>query len=111
VRALLVALVAALLVVPGAAAARPSIAIDVTGTGYDRVVTVRVYRGAKPVNRAKVVVSASMRHPGHHMNVPPRAARRSAPGVYRVRLSFLMLGQWRVMATVDGRRRSIAVRL
>lgn len=113
-RALLVvtvALVAALLTVPGAAAARPSIAIDVTGSGYERTVTVRVFRGAKPVNRANVVVSAAMRHPGHNMSVPPRAASRSAPGVYRVRLSFLMLGQWRVTATVDGRRRTIAVRL
>jgi hypothetical protein len=111
VRALLVALVAALLVVPSAAAAGPSIAIDVNGSGYERVVTVRVFRGAKPVNRATVLVSASMRHPGHNMAVPPRAARRTAPGVYRARLSFLMLGQWRVTATVDGRRRSIAIRL
>jgi hypothetical protein len=45
------------------------------------------------------------------MAVAPRKARRVAPGVYRTRLRFLMLGQWHVTATVDGRRRSISIRL
>jgi hypothetical protein len=112
VRALLVAVVAAAFLVPGAAAAAgPSVGIDVAGAGYERVVTVRVFRGARPVTGATVVVSAAMRHPGHTMAVPPRDARRSAPGVYRARLRFLMLGQWRVTATVDGVRRSISIRL
>jgi hypothetical protein len=114
VRALLVAplvLAATLFLVPAAGAAAPSIAIAVAGGGYDRGVTVRVFRGATPVNGAAVAVSAAMRHPGHDMAVAPRQARRVAPGVYRTRLRFLMLGQWHVTATVDGRRRSISLRL
>ena len=92
-------------------AAAPAVEIAISGAGYQRIVTVHVTRGGNAVRDAEVVVSATMRHPGHEMVVSARAARQVRPGVYRASLSFLMLGRWRVTALVDGRRHVVAVRL
>ena len=86
------------------AAPRPAISVTVSGGGYVRDVTIRLTatKGGRPVRGATVLASAGMSAPGHFMTVPARAAAERAPGLYRARLRFLMLGRWVLKISVTG---------
>jgi hypothetical protein len=100
-RILLVSLLVLALAGP-AAAAVPRIDVQLApGSGYARIVVVRLTRAGKPVRGAAVIALAAMRAPGHSMTVPAVTLRQRGAGVYKGTLRFLMLGRWKITVVAD----------
>jgi len=99
-------LVLILAVLPGVALAQaPKADLECRSTGTDFVYdcTIRVTRGGKPLEGARITVGADMPSmPMAHNIKPVKAQPAQAPGEYRARLDLEMLGVWAVKLRLAG---------
>jgi len=95
-----------LALLPGLALAQaPKADLQCKATGTDFVFdcTIRVSRGGKPVEGARITVGADMPSMAMAHNVKPQKARPGTkPGEYSVRLDLEMLGEWAVKLRLAG---------
>lgn len=100
------ALLLILALLPGLALAQaPKADLQCQATGTDFVFdcTIRVSRGGKPVEGARITVGADMPSMPMAHNVKPQKARPGTkPGEYSVRLDLEMLGEWAVKLRLAG---------
>jgi hypothetical protein len=74
-----------------------------TGTDFVYDCTIRVTRGGKPVEGARITVGADMPSmPMAHNIKPVKAQPAQAPGEYRAKLDLEMLGVWAVKLRLAG---------
>lgn len=74
-----------------------------TGTDFVYDCTVRLGRGGKPLNGARIVVGADMPSmPMAHNVRPVEAVPAKNPGEYSVRLDLEMPGEWAVKLALSG---------
>jgi hypothetical protein len=95
-----------LALLPGLALAQaPKADLECRSTGTDFVYdcTIRVTRGGKPLEGARITVGADMPSmPMAHNIKPVKAQPAQAPGEYRARLDLEMLGVWAVKLRLAG---------
>ncbi len=74
-----------------------------TGTDFVYDCTIRLSRGGKPLEGARITVGADMPSmPMAHNVKPVKAQPAQAPGEYRVKLDLEMLGVWAVKLRLAG---------
>jgi len=74
-----------------------------TGTDFVYDCTIRLSRGGKPLQGAKVTVGADMPSmPMAHNVKPVKAQPTQAPGEYKAKLDLEMLGVWAVKLRLAG---------
>ena len=70
---------------------------------YEVAVRVRPRAGTRPLSNLRVTVTGTMSVPGHAMQTPPTALRRTSNGTFTGRLAFYMPGNWTVKVGVHAR--------
>jgi len=86
-----------------AQAPRGELACNSTGTDFLYDCTIRLTRGGKPLEGARITVGADMPAMPMAHNVKPQLARPGTrPGEYTVRLDLEMLGEWAVKLRLRG---------
>jgi len=99
-------LVLILAVLPGVALAQaPKADLQCKATGTDFVFdcTIRVTRGGKPLEGARITVGADMPSmPMAHNVKPVQAQPAQAPGEYKAKVDLEMLGVWAVKLRLSG---------
>lgn len=97
-------LILGLLAFPAQAQApRGELACKSTGTDFVYDCTIRLTRGGKPLEGARVTVGADMPSmPMAHFVKPQQARPGTQPGEYTVRLDLEMLGEWAVKLRLGG---------
>jgi len=99
-------LVLILAVLPGVALAQaPKADLQCNATGTDFVFdcTIRVTRGGKPLEGARITVGADMPSmPMAHNVKPVQAQPAQAPGEYKAKVDLEMLGVWAVKLRLSG---------
>lgn len=97
-------LILALLAGPAfAQAPKADLACKATGTDFVFDCTIRLSRGGKPLEGAKVTVGADMPSmPMAHSVKPVKAQAAKAPGDYHATLDLEMLGVWAVKLRLAG---------
>lgn len=74
-----------------------------TGTDFVYDCTIRLSRGGKPLQGAKVTVGADMPSmPMAHNIKPVKAQPAQAPGEYKAKLDLEMLGVWAIKLRLAG---------
>ncbi|HYD57247.1 MAG TPA: FixH family protein [Burkholderiales bacterium] len=74
-----------------------------TGTDFVYDCTIRLQRGAKPLQGARVSVGADMPSMPMAHNIRPVVARSGkAPGEYLARLDLDMIGEWAIKLRLSG---------
>ena len=74
-----------------------------TGTDFVYDCTIRLSRGGKPLEGARITVGADMPSmPMAHTVQPVKAQAAQAPGEYRAKLDLEMLGVWAVKLRLAG---------
>ena len=95
-----------LALLPGLALAQaPKADLQCKATGTDFVFdcTIRVTRGGKPLEGARITVGADMPSmPMAHSIRPVKARPAQAPGEYRAELDLEMLGVWAIKLRLAG---------
>jgi YtkA-like len=84
--------------------AEPRISAQARGTGFNRVLVVRLtdLDSGDPIRGATVKVKTEMTRP-HFMTLLPRTIPESrTPGVYRLPYTFVMPGDWKATIEVSG---------
>lgn len=100
--------------VPATAAERPKAKTECAATDkplvYDCTITLSGRKSGAPIEGAKLVVNADMpAMPMAHNVKPVTATPAGTPGVYRVRLTLEMHGEWLVKIRVSGPTRDLLV--
>ena len=99
-------LVLILAVLPGVALAqapKADLACKATGTDFVFDCTIRVTRGGKPLEGARITVGADMPSmPMAHNVKPVQAQPAQAPGEYKAKVDLEMLGVWAVKLRLSG---------
>lgn len=86
-----------------AQAPKGELACRSTGTDFVYDCTIRLTRGGKPLEGARVTVGADMPSmPMAHFVKPQQARPGTQPGEYTVRLDLEMLGEWAVKLRLGG---------
>jgi hypothetical protein len=86
--------------------AEPRIAAQAKGTGFNRMLVVRLtdLDSGEPIRGATVEVKTQMTRP-HFMTLLPRTIPESSrPGVYRLPYTFVMPGEWKAEFQVSGKK-------
>jgi hypothetical protein len=82
---------------------KAELACKSTGTDFVYDCTIRLSRGGKPLQGARVTMSADMPSmPMAHIVKPVRAQAGQGPGEYRAKLDLEMLGVWAVKLRLAG---------
>lgn len=85
--------------------AEPRIAAKATGSGYSRVVTVKLkdVDNGTPISGASVSVAGQMTSP-HTMSLIPHDLPEVGQGTYRGQYPFIMRGDWNINIEVTGKK-------
>ena len=86
-----------------AQAPKADLSCKATRTDFVFDCTIRVTRGGKPLEGARITVGADMPSMPMAHNVKPQKARPgTTPGEYKARLDLEMLGEWAVKLRLAG---------